>query len=246
MRHLIAGITIVFLLASYTALSLDVGVIDLTNEEGHEWNNIWTDSYPEGTEFTCVAAVENFGSEPQHDVQVSLKIYDVTMEPDSLVWQDTEVVGRLEKRSIGESDQIEVRFPVFNVPSDDWFRFECRTELDDDEDPENDKYTTNVNMATVEECIEYAYMLESIVPDSVFVSTRISYAIPWTTHVSLTVWDVRDKLIRTLVEGIEGPGRHIVTWDRKNNRGRKVSAGIYLVCMEADEFEATRKVVVID
>ncbi|MBN2378174.1 hypothetical protein JXM67_00005 [candidate division WOR-3 bacterium] len=249
MRHLIAAIAIIFLLASCTVLSHDVGVVDLVSEEGHAWGNPWTDPYPVGTEFTCVAAVKNFGSEPQHDVQVSLEIYDVTMEPDSLVWQDTQLVEGLEKRNIGKSDQIEVKFPVFTVPSEDWLRFDCRTELEVDEDLENDKYTTNINMAVAEIVDGPPFGFETIYPNPTRDSVRITYVIPHSTCVKLTVTDIQEVIIATPVNEELAAGRHSFFWNLMDKQGRRVSAGYYIVRMELEEVEdysSERKIVIMD
>jgi len=51
--------------------------------------------------------------------------------------------------------------------------------------------------------------------------TNIGYSLPESsanTHVSLKVFDLRNKLIRTLVDGIKPPGSYTVFWDRSEER----------------------------
>ncbi|MBN2379141.1 T9SS type A sorting domain-containing protein [candidate division WOR-3 bacterium] len=226
-------------------LSHDVGVIDLTNEEGHEWGNSWTDPYPVGTEFTCVATVENFGYNEEHDVIVDLEVMDATKDPDSLVWHNSQEITFLDWRGndLDNPYVAEVTFPVWETPSTDWFRLECRTELVGDDCPDNDEETRHINIAVAETPVGLPFALEAIKPNPFVGSTKVSFALPHTTNVSLKVYDISGKLVATLVNGTEKPGRHSVTWNGTDDAGRTVAQGIYLVRMESESFSATKKVV---
>jgi hypothetical protein len=226
-------------------LAHDVGVVDLNNLEGHEWGNSWGDAYPTGTEFTCVASVENFGYHEEHDVPVDMEIYDVDKDPDSLVWHNIQEITHLDWRGNDLSNPyiVDVTFPVWTTPSEDWFRLECRTELIGDQCPENDDMTKQINVAVGEKPVGYPFALEAIVPNPFVGSTKVSFSVPHNTNVSLKVYDISGKLVATLVDGNQKPGRHGVTWSGSDDAGRTVAQGIYLVRMEAESFSATKKVV---
>ncbi|MBN2379142.1 T9SS type A sorting domain-containing protein [candidate division WOR-3 bacterium] len=226
-------------------LSHDVGVVDLQNEEGHAWGNSWTDPYAVGTEFTCVATVENFGFQEEHDFVVDLEIYDADKTPDSLVWHATEPVSFLDWRgnTLDNPYLIDVTYPTWSTPSTDWFRIECRTELVGDLCPVNDELTRHINIAVAEVPPGLPFALEAIKPNPFMGSARISFALPHSTSVSLKVYDISGKLVATLVNGAEKPGRHTVTWNGTDDAGRSVAQGIYLVRMDAENFSATKKVV---
>ena len=64
-------------------------------------------------------------------------------------------------------------------------------------------------------------------------------------RITLKVYDLRGRLVRTLVEGIRGAGTYTVYWDGTDEVGRKVSSGVYLYRMQTGEFVQTRKMVIL-
>ncbi len=50
--------------------------------------------------------------------------------------------------------------------------------------------------------------------------------------VRLVIYDLRGRVVKTLVEGAVGTGRHPASWDGKNERGRQVPSGVYFVRLE--------------
>ncbi len=65
------------------------------------------------------------------------------------------------------------------------------------------------------------------------------------TETSLAIIDVEGRLVRTLAAGPLGSGRHVATWDRRNEAGVRAAAGIYLARLRAGETELARKVVLL-
>jgi hypothetical protein len=61
----------------------------------------------------------------------------------------------------------------------------------------------------------------------------------------VTVHSMRGHLVRTLLDGDRAPGRYTLSWDGRNDRGERVSSGVYLYRMEAGSFTSTRKMVVL-
>jgi len=60
--------------------------------------------------------------------------------------------------------------------------------------------------------------------------TQISYTIPGSASgapVSLRIYDVAGRLVRTLVDAIQPPGIHVLGWDGTDERGSRVSSGVY-------------------
>lgn len=57
--------------------------------------------------------------------------------------------------------------------------------------------------------------------------TRIQYEIPKEGHVILTILNLSGQKIATLVDTINQPGRHEVTWSGKSDTGEKVASGMY-------------------
>lgn len=64
-------------------------------------------------------------------------------------------------------------------------------------------------------------------------------------EVSLAIYDVRGRLVRTLVEGKLEAGRHSVVWDGKDTSGRAVASGIYFTTLQTNDAIYTRKMSVL-
>jgi flagellar hook assembly protein FlgD len=51
--------------------------------------------------------------------------------------------------------------------------------------------------------------------------------------VRLGVFDLRGRLVATLVDEIVAAGRHEVTWNGRDDSGRELPSGVYLSRLEA-------------
>jgi flagellar hook assembly protein FlgD len=51
--------------------------------------------------------------------------------------------------------------------------------------------------------------------------------------------------VATLYSGHHDPGTHSVTWSGRDDRGRDVASGIYFVRLNANDFSASRKMVLL-
>jgi hypothetical protein len=74
----------------------------------------------------------------------------------------------------------------------------------------------------------------------------ILYELPQAASVTLRIYDVQGRIVRSLREHAQvAAGRHRWEWDLRDDRGARVSSGIYLQRFEAGEFTGTAKTVVI-
>ncbi len=62
-------------------------------------------------------------------------------------------------------------------------------------------------------------------------STRVEFEVPVTGPVSLRVCDVRGRVVRVLRDRVLAAGRHVVTWDGRDQSGRAVSTGAYFLVL---------------
>ena len=75
--------------------------------------------------------------------------------------------------------------------------------------------------------------------------TVISYNIPKSVFVKVSVYDLNGRKIKNLVNSPQSPGKKYVTWDGTNDLGSSISAGMYLYTIQAGEFRQTRKMVLL-
>ncbi len=64
-------------------------------------------------------------------------------------------------------------------------------------------------------------------------STVLTFNLPVATQVSLKIYDVSGKLVRTLLDGNKEAGYHSITWTGKNDRGQAMSSGMYFYKLES-------------
>jgi flagellar hook assembly protein FlgD len=76
-------------------------------------------------------------------------------------------------------------------------------------------------------------------------STTIAYSVADKSDVKLQIFDVRGRLVRTLVDGERGPNNYRVMWDGLNNAGNSVASGVYFYRLIAGDFRATKKMVLL-
>ena len=84
------------------------------------------------------------------------------------------------------------------------------------------------------------YRLHCPYPNPFNSSTTISYEIPNSGKVSITIHNVLGQRVVILMSGVVSPGLHSVPWDAKD-----LPSGIYFCRMEAGRFAQMKKVVVL-
>ena len=77
-------------------------------------------------------------------------------------------------------------------------------------------------------------------------STEISFAVPGSgANVALRIYDVKGKLVRTLVDGFEPSGTRTVTWFGRNDQGQAVASGTYFYQLTSPTFSEKKKMVLL-
>ena len=65
------------------------------------------------------------------------------------------------------------------------------------------------------------------------------------TFINLTIYDLTGNQVKTLVNGKERSGNRFIQWDATNHQGHPVPSGTYLYKIEADNFNKTKKMVLL-
>ncbi|HCV42807.1 MAG TPA: hypothetical protein DGH68_04945, partial [Bacteroidetes bacterium] len=63
--------------------------------------------------------------------------------------------------------------------------------------------------------------------------------------VSLKIFDLLGREIKTLISEPMDPGQYSVQWDATNNNGERVQSGVYIYRLIAGEFSATKKMTLL-
>tara|TARA_B100000700_G_scaffold315483_1_gene403606 strand:- start:445 stop:2058 length:1614 start_codon:yes stop_codon:yes gene_type:complete len=75
--------------------------------------------------------------------------------------------------------------------------------------------------------------------------TNISYDLPEDGFVSVNIYDLRGTLIKTLANDFQSSGYKTLKWNGTNDKGQKVSAGLYLYQIQTDGFTDTKKMALL-
>ncbi|MDD5529497.1 MAG: T9SS type A sorting domain-containing protein [bacterium] len=82
-------------------------------------------------------------------------------------------------------------------------------------------------------------------PNPAYNSTFIKFSVPSTEKISLKVYDISGKLVKTIVNGEYKPGYYTVQWNADNDYDRKLSSGVYFIRLQSNKKTFTRKTVIL-
>jgi len=83
------------------------------------------------------------------------------------------------------------------------------------------------------------------VPNPFNPQTVIAYELARPGRVNLNVYDLRGRLVRTLVDGDMPEGRHEVTWDGRDGAGQGAASGMYFTKLVAGEATQVSKMTLV-
>jgi hypothetical protein len=98
----------------------------------------------------------------------------------------------------------------------------------------------SLNMAVESAVVPENFYLAQAYPNPFNAVTRIAYGLPEGADVSVKVFDVAGRHVATLVSGAQEAGHHVAVWN-----GRATASGIYLIKMEASNFNAVSKITLV-
>lgn len=73
-----------------------------------------------------------------------------------------------------------------------------------------------------------APVLHQNYPNPFNARTVLPFAVPVAGEARLTIHDALGRSVRTLVDGTQAAGSHLVTWDGRDDAGRAVASGVYI------------------
>ena len=89
------------------------------------------------------------------------------------------------------------------------------------------------------------YKLSQNYPNPFNPTTEISYTIPLAKNVSITIYDMLGREVKTLVNEKQTAGTYKVMWNGLDNSGNKVSSGTYFYRMKAGHIVKTKSMTLV-
>jgi hypothetical protein len=93
--------------------------------------------------------------------------------------------------------------------------------------------------------VPVSYSLLQNYPNPFNPSTTITFELPGDAGAAQRVWlviyDLRGRMVKTLIERDLESGSHRVAWDGTNERGQAVASGVYFSMLRTDQTGITKK-----
>jgi surface protein len=89
------------------------------------------------------------------------------------------------------------------------------------------------------------FALEQNYPNPFNPSTQIRYAIPEQSMVTISIYDMMGRKVRTLIQGNISAGYHTTVWNATNDKGLPVGAGMYIYTIRAGTYHQMKKMVLL-
>jgi hypothetical protein len=149
---------------------------------------------------------------------------------------------------------VTISSSAYTFPSNAQLRFRCDASSDGDDvyiDEIEFRGSTGGTLAKigagsiVVEALPESFELKQNYPNPFNPTTKIVFLLPEASNVSLKIYDVSGRLVRTLVNESRPAGNYHLTWDGRDESGARVSSGIYFYRIVAGSFIKTRRMVLI-
>ena len=75
--------------------------------------------------------------------------------------------------------------------------------------------------------------------------TSLRYDLPKDGLVSITIYDMNGRIVKTLTNSSQRAGHKSVQWNATNDLAQSVSAGLYIYRIQVGEFSETKKMVFV-
>ncbi len=75
--------------------------------------------------------------------------------------------------------------------------------------------------------------------------TQIKFSLKEAANVTLNIYNLKGQKMRTLVDGELSAAYHTITWDGRDDNNNNVSSGVYFYKMRTEEYNSTKKMILM-
>lgn len=75
--------------------------------------------------------------------------------------------------------------------------------------------------------------------------TTVSFDMPYSSYARVTVYNILGQVVAQLFDDYLEAGNHHLIWDGTDSRGNYVTSGVYFYRLQADNFDQTRKMLLV-
>jgi hypothetical protein len=106
---------------------------------------------------------------------------------------------------------------------------------------DNSKMEVKLTSAAGGQATPRAFALNGNYPNPFNPMTKISFSLPETQHVRLTVYGLDGRKVATLLDETRGAGLHEIVWTGRDDAGQSVASGTYFYRVDAGPYSDVRK-----
>ncbi|MFO7446229.1 MAG: T9SS type A sorting domain-containing protein, partial [Ignavibacteriaceae bacterium] len=90
-----------------------------------------------------------------------------------------------------------------------------------------------------------SFDLQQNYPNPFNPTTSINFSLPSEGDVSLVIYNILGKRIKTLVDEYKTAGRYNVSWNGRDDNGNSVSSGIYFYSLRSSGLSTVKKMIML-
>jgi hypothetical protein len=223
--------TTVYVRGAPTGGTMHIASVEVSCKSVTRGPNIWV--YAEAT----VKIVDDNGL-PVKDAEVAGSWSGATTDSDSGLTDGSGLVTFKSDKIRNPTDPLTFTFTVNSVAKAGWT-------WDGVEKSGSDTWYPSAAPAL----IVYPTGLGKAYPNPGNPEVWIPFTLSKTEHVIIRIYDVNGRLVKVLDLDRKSPGAYVTSgkaayWDGRNEKGERVSSGIYFYVMEAGSFRTARKMVI--
>jgi hypothetical protein len=110
--------------------------------------------------------------------------------------------------------------------------------------PRNDDDICAASEAGIDDVARPTKLMMMVKPNPMMDGGTVRFSLPESDRVSLKIYNVQGELVKTLVDRSVEAGSHKIDWNATNNRGNRITSGIYFVRLDTRRGSVVNKVVV--
>jgi len=142
-------------------------------------------------------------------------------------------------------ETIDSYFTDYDIGSNMEYFYRVRSVDDAENMSDYSEIASAIALGTESELMPTEFALFQNYPNPFNPFTTIQFRVIEPVNVSLNIYDLSGKQIKTLVNSFKNSGKHQVVWDATNNLGQSVAAGMYIYTIQAGDFNQTRKMLLL-
>jgi hypothetical protein len=105
--------------------------------------------------------------------------------------------------------------------------------------------TSPTGAGVVGDIVPTVFALRQNAPNPFAGTTMLRFDVPKDVKVKMSVFDIRGRLVKSLVDETLPAGRYSIGWDGRDSNGDQVASGVYFYKIQAGQWNDTKRMVLV-